>query len=82
VDASGFKLSKSEDAPGLAAARPAVQLVAALGFLGQEPPPELSRGRITDLWGWAVLHWQPGKFAGVVSRGIPGVKREQAQEHT
>jgi glutamyl-Q tRNA(Asp) synthetase len=72
VDSSGLKLSKSEDAPGLAAAEPAAQVVAALRFLGQQPPRELSRGAVADVWGWAVSHWRPENFSGVMSRAAPG----------
>jgi glutamyl-Q tRNA(Asp) synthetase len=71
VGRDGLKLSKSEDAPGLMLAAPARQAVAALEFLGQEPPSELARGGVAAVWGWAVTHWQPGRIAGLVSRMAP-----------
>jgi glutamyl-Q tRNA(Asp) synthetase len=81
VDARGLKLSKSEDAPGVALAEPAAQLAAALGFLAQEPPDELARGTVDDVWGWAVSHWRAERFAGVMSRVVPAqVLRPEGQE--
>ncbi len=71
VGRDGLKLSKSEDAPGLMLAAPARQAVAALEFLGQEPPSELARGGVAEVWGWAVTHWHPERVAGLVSRMAP-----------
>ncbi|NJD30281.1 MAG: tRNA glutamyl-Q(34) synthetase GluQRS [Gammaproteobacteria bacterium] len=81
VDAGGLKLSKSDDAPGLALAEPSMQLVSALEFLGQGPPSELARGTVGDVWEWAVLHWEPARFAGQMTRRTPDhVLRLKAQE--
>jgi glutamyl-Q tRNA(Asp) synthetase len=71
VDAGGLKLSKSEAAPGLAAARPAAQAVAALEFLRQGPPHGLSQGKVSDVWGWAVSNWHPERFVGEAARRVP-----------
>lgn len=71
VDAGGLKLSKSEAAPGLAVAGPAAQAVAALEFLRQEPPPGLSRGTVTDVWGWAASNWHPERCTGETARRVP-----------
>jgi glutamyl-Q tRNA(Asp) synthetase len=71
VGRDGLKLSKSEDAPGLTLGAPARQAVAALEFLGQEPPAGLARGGIAEVWGWAVMHWHPERVAGLVSRMAP-----------
>jgi glutamyl-Q tRNA(Asp) synthetase len=71
VGRDGLKLSKSEDAPGLMLAAPARQAVAALEFLGQEPPSELGRGDVSTVWDWAVTHWHPERIAGVASRMAP-----------
>ncbi len=72
VDAKGFKLSKSDDAPGLQQRSPVRQVTRALEFLGQGPPAELSQGTLDEVWGWAMNHWQPSRFAGVTARPIPG----------
>ena len=71
VDASGHKLSKSSDAPGLAAAGPATQLLAALEFLGQDPPPALAGAPAGEVLGWAASNWRPARFAGVCSGLAP-----------
>jgi glutamyl-Q tRNA(Asp) synthetase len=65
VDASGVKLSKSEDAPAIAGGSPAAALVSALGFLGQRPPEGLASATAEDVLGWAMGHWQPSRFAGM-----------------
>ena len=65
VDAAGIKLSKSEDAPGLARSAPSAQVVAALEFLRQEPPADLGRGSLAGVWQWARAHWRPQRFAGL-----------------
>ena len=72
VDAGGLKLSKSTGAAGLAQSNPAAQAVAALEFLGQEPPAGLARGRVGEVWEWAVPHWRPERLAGVAARRAPG----------
>jgi glutamyl-Q tRNA(Asp) synthetase len=71
VGRNGLKLSKSEDAPGLMLGAPARQAVAALEFLGQEPPAELAQLGIAAVWDWAVTHWRPERIAGLVSRVAP-----------
>jgi glutamyl-Q tRNA(Asp) synthetase len=71
VDARGIKLSKSADAPGLAAAPPAEQLLAALEFLGQDPPGGLRGASVGELMSWAASNWRPARFAGVASRMTP-----------
>jgi glutamyl-Q tRNA(Asp) synthetase len=58
VNAAGEKLSKQTFAAPLDAANPLPSLVAALAFLGQQPPPELARGTIRQLWEWALANWR------------------------
>ena len=71
VDAGGLKLSKSTDAPRLAAATPAAQLVAALGFLGQAPLGELAGATVAEVLDWAAASWRPERFAGIGSKTAP-----------
>jgi len=71
VGRDGLKLSKSGDAPGLMLAAPARQAIAALEFLGQEPPAELARGGVAAVWDWAITHWHPERIAGLGSRMAP-----------
>ncbi len=71
VNASGLKLSKSSDAPGLAAASSTLQIVAALEFLGQGPPEALRAATADEALDWGVSNWHPGRFAGVASAPAP-----------
>lgn len=60
LDAAGRKLSKqTADAP-LARATPSALLVAALGFLGQEPPEALRASAPATVLDWGLAHWRPG----------------------
>jgi glutamyl-Q tRNA(Asp) synthetase len=67
VDESGLKLSKSDDAPALTGVAPSAQVVAALDFMRQAPPPELARAPLSVVWAWAIANWQPQHFAGVAA---------------
>lgn len=71
VDDRGLKLSKSADAPAAAGRRPAAQLVAVLGFLGQSPPAELATVTAREVLEWAVAHWRIEGFAGRASGTVP-----------
>jgi glutamyl-Q tRNA(Asp) synthetase len=71
VNASGLKLSKSSDAPGLAAASSTLQLVAALEFLRQDPPEDLKTATADEVLVWGVSNWHPERFAGVASAAAP-----------
>ena len=65
VNAQGEKLSKQTHAAAIDAAAPLPALFAALRFLGQQPPHELS-GRsgtrsdaaLSSLWQWAMANWR------------------------
>jgi len=71
VDSAGAKLSKSSDAPRIAAAGSATQLMAALVFLGQDPPGELAGASADEVLGWAASSWRPARFAGVAFGTAP-----------
>lgn len=55
--AAGEKLSKQTRAPALAPEQAAANLVAALAFLGQRPPPELAQASVAEVWAWALSAW-------------------------
>lgn len=57
IDANGEKLSKQTRALPLSIARPQETLHQVLQFLGQEPPLELSRASLEDIWAWGRVHW-------------------------
>jgi glutamyl-Q tRNA(Asp) synthetase len=72
VDDRGLKLSKSEAAPAIGGrGRMAGQLVAALEFLGQSPPAELTRAPLREIWDWARANWRVEGFAGCAARAAP-----------
>ncbi len=58
VNAAGEKLSKQTLAPPLDARHPAPALVAALRFLGQAPPVDLTLAGVDDVWRWALANWR------------------------
>jgi glutamyl-Q tRNA(Asp) synthetase len=78
VDASGVKLSKSGDAPAVLHPAPAAPVVAALEFLRQDPPAELGRAPLEEVWAWALGHWQPSRFSGIRSGAAPAAALERA----
>jgi len=57
VDADGQKLSKSTGTASIEAVSPSKNLVHALAFLGQKPPTELEQSKISEIWIWAIQHW-------------------------
>ncbi|MBP9713320.1 MAG: tRNA glutamyl-Q(34) synthetase GluQRS [Sterolibacterium sp.] len=57
LDAHGEKLSKQTHAAPLVAQQAIPALLAALEFLGQQPPEELRSATRDALWQWAVAHW-------------------------
>jgi glutamyl-Q tRNA(Asp) synthetase len=58
LDASGQKLSKQTQAAPVDPSRPAQTLWPALRFLGQDPPAELARVSVGDIWQWARTNWR------------------------
>ncbi|MDT8282853.1 MAG: tRNA glutamyl-Q(34) synthetase GluQRS [Gammaproteobacteria bacterium] len=58
VDANGAKISKSAGAARVTIKNRQELLVAALAFLGQQPPTEINNSDITDIWRWAIAHWR------------------------
>jgi glutamyl-Q tRNA(Asp) synthetase len=80
VDESGLKLSKSEDAPALSQARPGAQLVAALEFLRQSPPPEIRRASPGEVLHWATANWRPERFMGMTRGSVSGASVRRATQ--
>lgn len=62
-NAAGQKLSKQNLARPLDEDRPVPQLLAALDFLGQQPPAELTDASLDELLHWAIAHWRPDHIA-------------------
>ncbi|GLX79008.1 glutamyl-Q tRNA(Asp) synthetase [Thalassotalea insulae] len=58
VTSEGYKLSKQNKAPAIDNHKPQPSLIAALNFLGQQPPTELISYPVADIINWAIKHWQ------------------------
>jgi len=58
VDADGNKISKSAGATAIKSNNKEKHLVDALEFLGQNPSDDLHLSNITEIWRWAINHWQ------------------------
>lgn len=59
---AGEKLSKQTRARPLRVGMAAAELVAALNFLGQPAPPQLTAAPLHEVWAWGLENWS---FAGV-----------------
>jgi glutamyl-Q tRNA(Asp) synthetase len=58
VNDRGEKLSKQTRAAPVDLDRPMAAVVAALRFLGQDPPPRLADADRDELWQWALANWR------------------------
>jgi glutamyl-Q tRNA(Asp) synthetase len=65
----GSKLSKSTRTIGARTAPGAGATLVwrLLSLLRQDPPPELAREPLPELWRWAIAHWQPDRLSGVAT---------------
>ncbi|MFA6699947.1 MAG: tRNA glutamyl-Q(34) synthetase GluQRS [Thiomicrospira sp.] len=63
LSAEGIKLSKSANSPALATHQATHLLWQALDFLGQQPPNALQHASLSELWPWAITHWQRDAIA-------------------
>jgi glutamyl-Q tRNA(Asp) synthetase len=66
VDARGEKLSKQTLALPVDAAQPLPALMAALSFLGQQPPRGLARATVRELLAWAIENWRLDRVPRVI----------------
>lgn len=71
VDARGEKLSKQTLALPVDAAQPLPALMAALSFLGQQPPRGLERATVRELWAWAIENWRLDRVPRVATAPAP-----------
>ncbi|MDX1914586.1 MAG: tRNA glutamyl-Q(34) synthetase GluQRS [Methylophilus sp.] len=58
VNEQGEKLSKQTLAEAIESGQANQQLYLALKFLGQNPPLEIKKATLSDLWQWAVTNWR------------------------
>ena len=71
TDAAGVKLSKQTRAPALDPARASAQIVAALRFLGQNPPEEMERASPAEIWTCAAENWSVGNVPALLVQPAP-----------
>jgi len=69
LDERGEKLSKQTHAPPLDDRHPGPAMVAALRFLGQQPPLELERETPALIVNWALAHWRLEQVPTILARG-------------
>lgn len=62
VEPDGRKLSKSRQSVALESRSAAAQLLTALWQLRQPAPSELAHGGVSQVWQWALRHWQPDRL--------------------
>ena len=67
VNPAGEKLSKQTHAAPIDAGNPLPALLATLSFLGQQPPRELARASVKELWDWALKNWKLERVPRVAS---------------
>ncbi|MBD3768081.1 MAG: tRNA glutamyl-Q(34) synthetase GluQRS [Gammaproteobacteria bacterium] len=65
---SKIKLSKASQAPALKPEDAVRNLFDVLTFLNQQPPNELKKGELTELWHWAKINWSLQKINPSLSR--------------
>lgn len=62
ITPEGFKLSKQNKAPAINNKNPQPALMAALNYLGQQPPEDLLFESVENIIKWATKHWSIGKI--------------------
>jgi glutamyl-Q tRNA(Asp) synthetase len=70
LDTAGRKLSKQNRAPALDLRQAASIWLAALQFLGQEPPFRPGQASAGELRDWAIANWSLQKIPGVASKTL------------
>jgi glutamyl-Q tRNA(Asp) synthetase len=61
VDQTGNKISKSGQAKKVDINNKEKLLASTLDFLGQQPPKDLRKSQLIDIWLWAIEHWDVKK---------------------
>jgi glutamyl-Q tRNA(Asp) synthetase len=67
LNEQGIKLAKQTGAAPVNSETATDNIYNSLVFLKQCPPIALRNGSISELWNWAVAHWQPKQLAGLRS---------------
>ena len=77
VNAQGEKLSKQTLAQPISISSAAQQLLHALRFLGQKPPPQLQNVSLNEMWEWAIANWQMAQVPQVKSMPTQNIMPSQ-----
>jgi glutamyl-Q tRNA(Asp) synthetase len=70
VNDRGEKLSKQTGAEPIDPGRPVAAVVAALRFLGQDPPSDMADAGREELWQWAVANWRIERIPRTRQRAV------------
>ena len=62
VNQQGQKLSKQTHAPAVSKNNCVATLTKLLNDLGQEVPKYLAKDSLSQLWSWAIAHWDVNKI--------------------
>ena len=73
VDQDGQKLSKQNFAPSIDRTASVQNVVAALQFLGQQPPRANDIASLTELWDWAIANWHIQNVPCTLTQPIPAL---------
>jgi len=71
IAADGQKLAKSRHAVGVETASIGATLLSVLNLLGQRLPRALANAPVTEVWAWALAHWDTGVLRGQRSIRAP-----------
>ena len=82
VDQQQQKLSKQTRALAVSLQQPSITLHAVLEFLGQQPPAELQRASLAELWHWAQTHWRLTRVARSLREPCPISALASPQNHS
>ncbi len=72
TEPDGRKLAKSRRAVPLEASLAPQQLWQVLHWLEQEPPAEISRATVREIWSWAIANWRPERLVSRRERRLEG----------
>ncbi len=82
VEPDGAKLSKSARSVSLDPAQVSEGLTLTLTLLSQQPPPDLGRMPMKDVWNWAFAHWRPQALVGRAEVPCPAAATYQQISRT
>jgi glutamyl-Q tRNA(Asp) synthetase len=81
VNTDGEKLSKQTLAAPIDTLPPPRALLAALAFLGQNPPAALGGAPLPELWAWAIAHWATARIPRRLQAEVPDDLAGSAHRH-